>query len=260
MSRTTCPDCRAPLAVPSDMSGEKVRCPECGRVFRAPEIEAEVSPVRRRRSSSSRRRKKANPLLVAGIVLGAIFLACGGLSVVTYFAFLHDITETVTPADRNMLVTAERVAVFTPEFVVLPNVGVFKKVRHLDGSKELTYEYEAPPGSNSSEYISCEIALEPTPQDAKASYTGAHIGTRVGYRLDPSTNMAEVLRNDLWRWGDESKCIILTNNGVKVGNIFSACKGRKYFLLTIIGVCFEDAKAIHDLLAQMLQSLDNWNG
>ena len=111
-----CPECDAPVRVPSDHpAGKKVRCPECDRAFRPPDEEA---PVRSRRSSRddddqprrSRGKKKSNTAaLVAIPIVAFVVLAVGGA--VAYFGFIKKkddvgVAQGGTPlgdsgADRN---------------------------------------------------------------------------------------------------------------------------------------------------------------
>ena len=53
---------------------------------------------------------------------------------------------------------------------------------------------------------------------------------------------------------------LLMNGDQKVGNLFMARKGRRYFTLMIVGVYFEQADAIRQLLGPIVQRLDNYEG
>jgi hypothetical protein len=51
------------------------------------------------------------------------------------------------------------------EFVDLevdPSIAKLKRVRHLDGSREVTYEHESPDGAEDPLYLSSSVNLEPT--------------------------------------------------------------------------------------------------
>lgn len=203
-------------------------------------------------------RKGRSILFTCGIIAAVVVLACGGLGTAFYFFFLHEIEEQVTATDRGVIVTTERLAEFVPNLQHDPGRGKLQKVRHLDGSRELTYEYEAEEGSDKSLYVNHQVGVERTAQDAQYAYGGLGIGTNLGLRLGSSGNVRQVERNDLWRWGDDSKCVLLMNGGNKVGNLFMARKGRRYFTLMIVGVYFENSDAIQQLLGPMLQRLDSY--
>jgi hypothetical protein len=180
-----------------------------------------------------------------------------------YFWFIHEIEEPVTAADRAVLITAEQVAKFEPGFRPDPALGKFRKVRHLDGSRELTYEFETPDRAEQQFYIHCLVGVEPTASDAKDSYADLRLednSKSVVHNAQAPERLDEVERNDLWRWGDSSRCMLLKYQGVEVGNHFMARKGRRYFSLVITGVCFDRSEVVAELLAPLLSRLENYDG
>jgi hypothetical protein len=262
-----CPGCGAALPLDDRLAGCPIHCPQCRHEFTVPEsvpiAEGEPSrPVRWPEERIKRPRRKPGKglsiLLTCGIVAVVVLLACGGLGTAIYFLFIHEIEEPVTATDRSMIITAERLTEFVPTLQPDPSRGNLRKVRHHDGSRELTYEYETPDGTEKSLYVNHEVNVERSPQDAQYAYGGLGIGTNIGLRLGGTGKVRQVERNDLWRWGDDSKCVLLMNGDDKVGNLFMARKGRRYFSLMIVGVYFEDRQAIQQLLGPMLQRLDSY--
>jgi hypothetical protein len=273
-----CPGCGAALQMDERLAGCPIHCQHCRHEFTVPEsvpqevpvaeesplsaevgpslpaIGVDVQPERLRRPP----RKRRSVLLTCGIIAAVVVLVCGGVGTLIYFAFVHDIEVPVAAADRDVVITAERLAEFAPGLEPDPNRGNLRKVRHLDGSRDLTYEYESEEGAKSPLYVNNEIGVERTAQDAQYAYGGLGIGTNLSFRLGGEGNMRQVERNDLWRWGDNSKCALLMKGDKKVGNLFMACKGRRYFSLMIVGVYFEDGQAIQELLGPMLQRLDGY--
>jgi hypothetical protein len=187
-----------------------------------------------------------------------------GLAILGYFYLFHDIEEPVTGADRQLVITAQHLAKFEPALRPDPALGKFRKVRHLDGSRELTYEYETPEGAKEWLYIECVVSVEPTVSDARASYAGLSLDTRPAIHLTGAagdeSELGQVERNDLWRWGDASRCVLLTNEGEAVGNFFMARKGRRYFSLVIVGITFDEPEVIRQVLAPLLGRLDGYRG
>jgi hypothetical protein len=204
------------------------------------------------------RRKGRSVLFIVGVIAGVLLLGCGGLGALCYVLFIHETEEPVTAADRELVITAERLAQFVPTLHPDPSRGTLRKVRHFDGSREITYEYETPEGADEPLYVNFLVGLERNAQDATYSYTGQKIGTKIGMRLEGGGHLQEVDRNDLWHWGDDSRCALLTNGGKPVGNVFMARKGSRYFSLMIVGVYFQEAGPIRELLGPMLQRLDNY--
>ncbi|HEY7311564.1 MAG TPA: hypothetical protein VH643_19530 [Gemmataceae bacterium] len=262
-----CPGCGAALPVDDRLAGCPIHCRHCRHEFTVPES----APVAERAPSPSvswpeeqverprrKPRKGRSVLFTCGIIAAVVVLACGGLGTAFYFVFVHEIEEPVTAADRGMVITSGRLAEFIPALQHDPSRGKLRKVRHLDGNRELTYEYEAEEGEDNSLFIQHQIGVERTAQDAQYAYGGLGIGTNIGLRILGSGKVRQVERNDLWRWGDDSKCILLMNGDNKVGNLFMARKGRRYFTLMIVGVYFENSNAIQQLLGPTLQRLDSY--
>ena len=63
-------------------------------------------------------------------------------------------------------------------------------------------------------------------------------------------------RNDLLKWGDDSRCGLLVNQGFNVGNYFFARKGNKIFCLLIAGICIQDAEELRAVLLPHLERLE----
>jgi hypothetical protein len=273
-----CPGCGAALQMDDRLAGCPIHCRHCRHEFTVPESAPQTVPVAEESPPSAGMgpslpaigmevpperlrwppRKRRSVLLTCGIIAAVVLLACGGMGTLFYFAFIHDIEMPVAAADRGVVITAECLAEFTPTLEPDPNRGNLRKVRHLDGSREVTYEYQSEEGAESPLYVNNQVGVERTAQDAQYSYGGLGIGTNLSFRLGGEGNTRPVERNDLWRWGDDSKCALLMNGDKKVGNLFMARKGRRYFYLMIVGVYFEDGQAIQELLGPMLQRLDSY--
>lgn len=257
MISSRCPQCGERLEREERSAGESIRCEFCGHEFAAPApAVGEDSTPRLRRKP---RKRWPVLLLTCGGVAGVLVLACGGLGALIYFVFVHDIEEPITAADQKLVVTADRVAAFVPGLLIDPGRGSLHKARHLDGSKDLSYEYESPEGDEQTLYVHHEISVERTEQDARYGYGGLGIGTNIGLRLEGG-QLRQVERNDLWRWGDDSRCVVLMNGDNKVGNLFLARKGRRYFSLMIVGVYLQTPQAIHELLDDVLRRLESYDG
>jgi hypothetical protein len=262
-----CPGCGETLSLDDRLAGCPIQCRHCRHEFTVPESEPVVRgelarsaswPEERMERPRRKPRKGRSVLFTCGIIAGVVFLACGGLGTAIYFVFIHEFEEPVTATDRGVVITVERLAEFVPNLQPDPSRGKLQKVRHLDGSRELTYEYETEEGAEKALFVNHQVGVERSAQDAQYAYGGLGIGTNIGLRLGSTGNVRQVERNDLWRWGDDSKCALLMNGDNKVGNLFMARKGRRYFSLMIVGVYFEDRQAIQQLLGPMLQRLDSY--
>jgi hypothetical protein len=199
-------------------------------------------------------------LAVVGIVAGGALLSCCGLGVVSYVFYAHEVEQPLEEADRSLVITAEDIVARAPEMKADPERGRLRKVRFLDGSRELSYEYESPDEAESTLYLSYIAGVEPTANDAHLVYISEGASFKLGLQIGAEGDMKLVDRNELWRWGDESRCAVITNDGHAVGNLFMGRQGRRRFTLVIIGVYFDDDAAIADLLEPMLRELESYSG
>jgi hypothetical protein len=183
---------------------------------------------------------------------------CGGGVALFYFVFIHEIDEPVGAADKEVVITAEYAATFVDHLAVDPNKGKFRKVRYLDGSREMTYEYGNPEETDEPLYVWHTISVERNAKDARDAYAGLQFANRLG--LGKAEGVQEVERNDLWTWGDQSRCVVLHSQGQPFGNIFMGRKGRRYFVLIISGLYFNKAVDIKSFLDPLLKKLDSYDG
>lgn len=197
-------------------------------------------------------------VLIGTLLSGGMLLACCGIGGLVYFVNIREIAETVTAEDRELAVTAEDILHHAPDVQVDPTLGKLRKVSHVDRSRELEYEFEAAEGTGPL-YIFFNASVQPTNNDAQWAYSGLGIGLGYGFARG-GENLQQEERNDLWSYGEQSRCVILTNKHGKVGNLFVARKGRRVFMLLIVGVYFEDSGAISELLTPMLERLEQYEG
>jgi hypothetical protein len=266
MPSAICPMCGDSVSVPDEAPGGHALCARCQELGATPRVDGDPPrnppPLPRRRPGprdGRPRRRKPRVLLIVGIVLTAVFLACGGGVAFFYFVFIHEIDEPVTAADKDVVVTAEYAATFADDIVVDPNKGTFRKVRHLDGSREKIYEYGTEDDSDEPVHVSHTVTVERNAKEARDAYAGLQLGTRLG--MGRVEGVQEVERNDLWKWGDQSRCVMLHNSqGQPFGHIFMARKGRRYFVLVISGLYFNKAEGIKAFLDPLLKKLDNYDG
>lgn len=190
------------------------------------------------------------------LVGGGVFLSCVGLCLVSYVLYVRESEEPVNETDKSLVITAEDLAERTEDLEVYPKLAKFTKTRTLDGCQELVYEYESPDQAESTLYVKYSFTIEPSVSDARLTYHAEATGFDLGLGLFSESEIVLEKRNELWRYGDESDCVLLTKNGKPIGNLFSGRRGRKYFSLVIIGVYFDAAEPIADLLDPMLRKLE----
>ncbi|MSR54577.1 MAG: hypothetical protein EXS09_15000 [Gemmataceae bacterium] len=253
MIPSRCPQCGERVIVRRGEYNRTIYCDGCNAVLSEPE--ADERP--RGRRPKPKKRGLSTPKILL-LVSGGLFLACGGMCTLSYALFIHEIDEPVTAADKTHVITAEHVAQFVPGTKVDPARAKFSKVRHLDGSRDLTYEYEDTADPEKTVYVTCTVSVERSAKDARDAYAGLKIGNKIG--IAAAEGVIEVERKDLWTWGDDSRCVLLQSKGNSVGNSFMACKGKRYFIIYIVGIYFDKRGSIQDLLRDFLNKVDSYEG
>ena len=202
-------------------------------------------------------RKTPTALIVVAVLGGVAALVCAVVAF-GYFMFMREIEEPVTPAERDVLLTIEKLK----EFVDLeadPGRGRVKRVRYLDGSREVTYEYESPDGAADPLYVSSSVNLERNVSDARTVYVSSTLGFKLGMALEGESALRQVVRSGLFQWGDESKAVLLMRGDKPVGNLFAGRKGRKVFLVVLVGVFFDEREDVDAALGPILRSLEAYD-
>jgi hypothetical protein len=203
--------------------------------------------------------RKRSFLIIAGTILLLVVVFCAGLGGLGYYFFIHEIEEPITEADKALLVTAEALAEAVPLIHVEPGLGAFRRIRHPDGSREISYKYATPEDSAAPLYVECVVSLELSASEAQGAYTGMVAGMKLNLSWLGEEGPQPTDRNDLFHWGDESKCMILETNGKAIGNIIVARKGKRVFYLVIVGFPFERPEPLRALLEPFLKRLVAYN-
>lgn len=162
----------------------------------------------------------------------------------------------VTEADRRVVLTADDVARVFPALEVRPSAATIKKVRYLDGSHEVEYEYEARTDDGISLYVSSSVSVEPTIDDAVMSYNSIGVGVDVGMAFAGKTTPR--IRNDLFRWGEVSSHSVLEREFGPVGNVLIVRQGKHVFFATVIGVHLTDPEEISQLFTPVLERMTTY--
>jgi hypothetical protein len=202
--------------------------------------------------------KKSHTVLIVVAVLGGLALLTCVVVAFAYAMFLHEIEEPITEAERNVLLTIEKLAEFA-EIEVDPARATLKHIRHLDGSREVTYEYESPDGAGDPLYLSSSAALERNVSDARTVYMGSTLGFKLGMALEGDGGLRQVVKPGLFHWGEESRAVVLMKGDEPVGNLFVARKGTKVFLVILVGVFFDEREDVQAALGPILERFEAYN-
>lgn len=197
--------------------------------------------------------KKRPVLVIVALVLGIPLVAClllGGLGV------LVSSTAKKLPlaaGDDAAFVTAEDLFASTGQNVK-PDPAKVKQGREkqLGGSVEISYEYEseAPPL-----YVSTLVSIEKSASSAKNTYLGQSVGGLAGMAIAGQGLTLED-RDDLFKWGEQSKHKRLMMEGKPVGHFFITRKDKRVFTTIFSGVYFDDAESLSALLTPRLAAME----
>jgi hypothetical protein len=214
--------------------------------------EDEALPARR---PLRRARKRSVWFVVLLVCLGTCG-GCGVLGTLGYFFFVHDIEEPMTEADKAVVLTIKDLLPFAPALNLQQKSETFKRARHLDGSRDFEYEFENADDADDTLYLYSSAGFETSAQDAEGVYMMTTPAVKIGLALTGKEGPTAVDRNDLFRWGDESKCMLLVQGNVTVGNYFVARKGSKVFSVLVIGVFFDKPETLRRLLTPVLERFE----
>lgn len=202
--------------------------------------------------------KSVNPLWLLILIPVAVFvilLLFAALVGITLFATSE---QTVTEADREVLIDINQIGLrMEDDYSPIARGETITKLRYLDGSFELDYEYDVPEDPDAP-YLNCTVYREMTVQDARGSYTGLLAGSSFTVNMFAERDVEFVERNDLLSWGDTSYFSVLQCDGQPVGNFFVARRGRLVFYLIVSGVYFDDPDNVRGLLAGVLDRLETY--
>lgn len=200
--------------------------------------------------------RKSNTCLIVTLVFGSIFgvgsiCICGSI-----FLFMVPKDTPVTDTDRAMVVDAYALQSFI-EFDPSSGSETMKKSKYFDGSYELEYEFEDP--SDEGILLTYSLAVERSIDEAEAGYLVTWEAIKLGTKLAASG--AEVQfdeQNDVFRWGDRSRFVILTSEGIPFGNIFITQKGNKIVTLVLANAYFDD-ELVAELLLPKLELVESYS-
>jgi hypothetical protein len=194
-------------------------------------------------------------LLILALAIGIPLLIVGGVASLITLAVLTTKELPVTDDDKALLLTFGALARTLEEAPETdPLAESFAKSRTLDGMIEVTYEYDPP---EEGYYVSCTATFDRTARDARMSYAAEDVGIKLGTTLaDGSGEIRFVERNDLFRWGEQSRCALVYNGAFPVGNFILARKGTRVYAAYFIGIVLDDARTLRELLLPRLDKLE----
>ena len=188
-------------------------------------------------------------LALFGVVLWVV--SAGALFVITARE------QPVTEREREVILDIHSLAEWVKDFEPDSNYELLQKIRYIDWSYEVEYEYDESDNVDAP-YLSCTLNLERKRSDVLTTYVAAWNAAVIGMQIAGNTDVTVDERNELFRWGDQSRFGILKSNEEPYGNMFVARNDKRVFFLVVSGVYFDDPDSIRELLMPVLDQVDNY--
>lgn len=175
--------------------------------------------------------KKSSAAKTVAIVVaaGMLCLLLGGA--LLYLLTVYEIPEDVREEDRSLLFTAEDLAEII-EMRVHPGAEP-RRVRHLDRSVEIEYEYDAVDDEEQPIHVYTNITYEPRASDALIGFEAIALGTRIGAALEsidhrPCANASPIKDR-------RSRCAELWHEDDHVGTVVTILVNKVVLHFAVIG-------------------------
>ena len=162
----------------------------------------------------------------------------------------------VGQSEWDVVVDAQDIAKWLPDLEVSTSGEELKKIRHLDRSYEVNYEYDP---TDASVYITSSVSVERKLSDAIAGYLPLWTATRAGFMVSDNDDIDVEALEDYFEWGDQSKTGLIRNAGEPHGHLFVARQGKKVVFLLVSGVYFDDAAMWAEFITPTLNSLSRYD-
>jgi hypothetical protein len=141
--------------------------------------------------------------------------------------------EPVTDADKAVVLRAAELSRFGYRFENIEALETFTKKRHLDGTSEIEYRFQSPPGAKVL-FLHVSVKLAKNESDAAFTQGAEKVGLMIGFKK------SGVEERELPA-PPAGKLSLLVKDERPIGNIFTASDGGKTFLLVMSGLYFDDS-------------------
>ena len=171
---------------------------------------------------------------------------------------LFNLTATnvaLADGERELVVDISYLTGWMDGYTPSPSGETLQKTRFIDDSFEIEYVYDLPE-DDEAPYLSYSVTFEPSVSDAKTTYVSLWGGTKVAFYVFGEVQVDVQEKNELFRWGDESRFGLLLADGRPFGNVFVAKKEKRVVYLLVSGIYFDDTESFSAFLSPYLERLD----
>ena len=195
------------------------------------------------------------PLLVILIIAGAIALLLGACVVIGVIFFLLITDLPVQESDKRLLVQPSDLLTYFEDFQPIADAEVIKKIKYLDGSVELSLEYDV--DDEDQPYMVVTVTREVSRADAMMVYKLAWSASLLGLTFGDS-EMDVKEDNVLISIGDRSRFGLIKYEGNNVGTIFVFMKGNSIYEFLLSGLYIDDPEILHELFDARAEDLGDF--
>ena len=164
--------------------------------------------------------------------------------------------QSIREEDKPLLLTVAELAPYGLSPDNYRQYEVFRRNIFVDGTIEVTYEFDPPDDSGINIYLSVAASFEHTESDAKLAYITERKGTTIGAKLG-GVSITE--SKGFFTYGDESFFGFLMGEKGPGGNLFITRTGTKLYVVLIGGVYFDNQDDWAQLITPKLQYLESYN-
>jgi hypothetical protein len=190
--------------------------------------------------------KRTRKVVVVAVVL-AVTVGLGLAALLAWGVF-KGFERPLAAGDLDVVVTFDRVAEKFDGLVKRPASEKTSRIRYLDGSAEVNYEYE-----DDALYITSTASKERTPKDAKALYTMIRLTSPTFAKYAADVEFTP--RNDLYSGGDDWYSAAIVTGGTSAGHLLLVRQGKHVFMLTIGGVFLNDPAEFRALVQPRIDAM-----
>jgi hypothetical protein len=157
--------------------------------------------------------------------------------------------------ERELVVDISHLKEWMEGYSPDPAGETLEKTRYIDDSYEIEYVYDLPENEEAP-YLSYTLTFEPSASDASTTYVSLWGGTKVAFYVFGEVEVDVQEKNEIFRWGDESRFGLLVAEGRPFGNVFIAKKDKRVVYLLVSGIYFDDTENFSNFLTPYLEKLD----
>lgn len=182
------------------------------------------------------------------IVIGALALCLGLFAGLVAFYIYSAEEIPLSDLDKKTIITAQDLEVYYDGFKADENFALLSKIKYIDGSTEIEYEYQP----ELIPYINNNITVERNVHDAKSSLSTLWYSFSLTIK---AMGMEFEENKSFFSMGENSRFADIKQEGQIVGHFFVTRKDKTVYMFTISGYTMTDVSIWQELFEPRLAAL-----